>query len=192
MKVSTIFRTRHENLFQEEENDRFFLQQYKKHLLDVVDTYAYCLMPNHFHFMLRIKDVDELRKNPTFEKLDSIESIEAKVSKSFANLFISYTMSFYLKHERKGSLFMKRFKRKPIEFLEQWQEIFLYIHLNPINHKFSNQIEDWKWSSWHAYHNMESKSLLTRPEALSYFDNLENLLYCTDEKRHKIIDMNLE
>src|SRR5690554_6212704 len=117
-----------ENLFIEEENYRFFLQQYQKHLLDVVDTYAYCLMPNHFHFMLKVKDVDELRKNPTFEKLDSLESIEAKVSKSFANLFISYTMSFNLKYERKGSLFMKRFKRKPIESLEQWQETFLYIH----------------------------------------------------------------
>lgn len=87
---------------------------------------------------------------------------------------------------------MKNFKRKPIESIEQWQETFLYIHLNPIKHQFTRKIEDWKWSSWHAYNNMESNSLLARSEALSYFDNSENLLYCTEEKIVKILNMNLE
>jgi putative transposase len=181
-----------ENIFRKEENYRFFLQQYKKHLADVVDTYAYCLMPNHFHFLLKVKDANELKKNPTFEKLDSLEAIEAKASKQFANLFISYTMAFNKKFDRKGSLFMKNFKRKAIESIEQWQETFLYIHLNPIKHQFSKKIEDWKWSSWHAYSHLDSPSLLARSEAINYFDNLENILYCSDEKMHKILNMNME
>ncbi|WKK79240.1 transposase [Marivirga arenosa] len=181
-----------ENIFREEENYRFFLKQYKKHLADVVDTYAYCLMPNHFHFLVKVKEADVLKKNPTFEKLDSLDEIEAKASKQFANLFISYTMAFNKKYNRKGSLFMKNFKRKPIESIEQWQEAFLYIHINPIKHKFSNKIEDWNWSSWHAYNNMESRSLLARPKAIGYFDNIDNLLYCSEEKRRRILNMNLE
>jgi len=193
-----------ENLFREEENYRFFLQQYKKHLAEVVDTYAYCLMPNHFHFLLKVKEANVLKKNPTFEKkietfpkFRTLEKLESEhyshfVSKQFSNLFSSYTQAFNKKYDRKGSLFMKNFKRKPIESIKQWQETFLYIHLNPIKHKFSNKIKDWNWSSWHAYNNMESKSLLARSEALDYFDNLDNLLYCSEEKRHKIMNMNLE
>ena len=190
-----------ENIFREEENYRFFLQQYKKHLADVVDTYAYCLMPNHFHFLIRIKASEELKdltlQSETFPKFRTLEKLESAqypqfVSKQFSNLFSSYTQAFNKKYNRKGSLFMKNFNRKPIESIEQWQETFLYIHLNPIKHKFSKKMEDWKWSSWHAYNNMESKSLIPRSEAITYFDDLDNLLYCSEEKIHKIMNMNLE
>lgn len=181
-----------ENIFREEENYRFFLQQYKKHLAEIVDTYAYCLMPNHFHFLIRIKASEELKDLPGFQNLEGLDSYQKRVSKNFSNLFNSYTKAFNKKYNRKGSLFMKNFNRKPIESIEQWQETFLYIHLNPIKHKFSKKIEDWKWSSWHAYNNMETKSLIVRSEAINYFDDLDNLLYCSEEKRHKIMNMNLE
>jgi REP element-mobilizing transposase RayT len=183
-----------ENLFREEENYRFFLQQFQKHLLGVVDPYAYCLMPNHFHFLVRIKGSSELKNLPGFQNLEGLEAedYQKKVSKCFSNCFNSYTKSFNKKYDRMGSLFNKNFKRKPIESIEQWQETFLYIHLNPIKHRFSTQIEDWKWSSWHAYKHLDSQSSSARSEAITYFDNLENLLYCSDEKRHKIMNMNLE
>ena len=59
-----------ENIFREGENYRFFLQQYDKYLGDVVDTYAFCLMPNHFHLLLGVKSEDRLRKTfPKFETL---------------------------------------------------------------------------------------------------------------------------
>lgn len=44
-----------ENIFREDENYRFFLKQYAKYLGDVVYTYAYCLMPNHFHLLVGVK-----------------------------------------------------------------------------------------------------------------------------------------
>ena len=44
-----------ENIFLEEENYRFFPQKYAKYLGGVVDTYAYCLMPNHFHLMVGVR-----------------------------------------------------------------------------------------------------------------------------------------
>jgi len=59
-----------ENIFREEENYRFFLQQYDKYLGGVVDTYAYCLMPNHFHFLVGVKDPLDL---PGFKNLAGLE-----------------------------------------------------------------------------------------------------------------------
>lgn len=44
-----------ENLFIEEENYHFFLQQWDKYISPIADTYAYCLIPNHIHFLIRIK-----------------------------------------------------------------------------------------------------------------------------------------
>jgi len=94
-----------ENIFREEGNYRFFLQQYDKYLGGVVNIYAYCLMPNHFHLFLSIKGVDELSK--TFPKFETLEKL---VSKKFSNFFSSYTQSFNKVYSRKGSLFIKNFK----------------------------------------------------------------------------------
>jgi REP element-mobilizing transposase RayT len=75
-----------ENLFREEENYRFFLQQFQKHLLGVVDPYAYCLMPNHFHFLIQIKT----------------GSNEKLASQAFSNLFNSYVKAFNKQQNKSG------------------------------------------------------------------------------------------
>ncbi len=48
-----------ETLFREERNYPYFLSLFVKHIDPVVDTYAYCLMPNHFHLLVRVKTVEE-------------------------------------------------------------------------------------------------------------------------------------
>ena len=60
-----------ENIFREEENYRFFLQQYDKYLGIVVDTYAYFLMPKHFHLLVGVKQEAEVKK--TFPKFETLE-----------------------------------------------------------------------------------------------------------------------
>lgn len=49
-----------ENIFRKGENFSFFLEKYKFHLSAFFDTYAYCLMPNHFHFLVRVKSCREI------------------------------------------------------------------------------------------------------------------------------------
>src|SRR5438045_1473966 len=49
-----------DNLFREEENYLFFLRKFESRILPVADILAYCLMPNHFHFVLRIREKQEL------------------------------------------------------------------------------------------------------------------------------------
>lgn len=49
-----------ENLFREERNYRFFMDLYRKYIVPTATTYAYCLMPNHFHFLLKIREADSL------------------------------------------------------------------------------------------------------------------------------------
>ncbi|HEA31502.1 MAG TPA: hypothetical protein ENH91_16170 [Leeuwenhoekiella sp.] len=89
-----------ERIFRTAENYSYFLRRYAYFINPVASTLSYCLMPNHFHFLVRIKnDVSK-------------EKLEGHVSKQFSNLFSSYTQAFNKQQKRKGSLFMKNFKRK--------------------------------------------------------------------------------
>ncbi|OOG78313.1 transposase [Algoriphagus sp. A40] len=176
-----------ENIFREDENYRFFLKQYSKYLGDVVDTYAYCLMPNHFHLLVGVKPEDQLRK--TFPKFETLEKL---TSKQFSNFFSSYTQAFNKKYQRRGSLFQKNFKRKPIFDLNQWQETFLYIHLNPIKHGFVDRIDDWKWSSWHGYQQPEKPSNLDRTFYLNFFDGPRHLQEMIESKKEWLLNKEFE
>ena len=71
-----------EFLFKEEENYRFFLEQVKKYIVPIADIFSYCLMPNHFHFVLRIKGDNKL--NIFVEKRSKINQI--KDLQGFENL----------------------------------------------------------------------------------------------------------
>ena len=51
-----------EKIFLSSENYRFFLEKFKLHIQPIADTYCYCLLPNHFHFLIRIKSEEELQK----------------------------------------------------------------------------------------------------------------------------------
>ena len=49
-----------ETLFYDHQDHRYFLKQYKRFVAPYVHTHAFCLIPNHFHFAIRIKSAKEL------------------------------------------------------------------------------------------------------------------------------------
>jgi len=165
-----------ENLFREQKNYEYFLEKYKQHINPIAETIAWCLMPNHFHLLVKIKTEEEiistssltsfsstfpkfgtlekLEKSRKLEKLKKLETLEAKsnfLSKQFANFFSSYTQSFNKVYGRRGSLFLKNFKRKEILDENYLRNLILYIHLNPLKHGFTNDILDWKWNSYQSF-----------------------------------------
>ncbi|HVM88269.1 MAG TPA: hypothetical protein VMT76_08770 [Puia sp.] len=133
-----------ENLFREDENYRFFLQKYDLYIYQVAETLAYCLMPNHFHFLIKIKSEGQLvAAFPKFKTLEKL--IEANcISKQFSNFFSSYTLSFNKKYNRMGSLFLKNFKRQQVEKDSYFSKIIHYIHSNPVHHGFVHSVDEWK------------------------------------------------
>ncbi|MEO9210035.1 MAG: transposase [Ginsengibacter sp.] len=141
-----------EDLFRESENYRYFLQQYHKHIDAVADTYCCCLMPNHFHLLVRIKSKEAITKHlPYFKNMEGTAATNL-LSKQFSNFFNGYTKAFNKKYERRGSLFLKNFKRKIITEKEYLSAVILYIHLNPVKHGFTVKPDDWKWTSYHNFH----------------------------------------
>src|SRR3982751_6807851 len=87
-----------ENIFREERNYPYFLSLWKNHVHPIVETFAYSLLPNHFHMVVRIR----------YEKLNNghtIHTVEKKVSRHFSNFFNAYAKSINKAYERRGSLF---------------------------------------------------------------------------------------
>ncbi|MEK7567832.1 MAG: transposase [Patescibacteria group bacterium] len=79
----------------------------------LVDIGAYCLMPNHFHLMIR-------------------EKSENGISRFMKKLLTGYSMYFNAKYERTGSLFESKFKARHVDTDEYLKYLFAYVHLNPV------------------------------------------------------------
>ncbi|WP_029297535.1 hypothetical protein [Chryseobacterium hispalense] len=152
-----------ELIFREETNYHFFLKQLDKYILPVADIYSYCLLPNHFHLLLRFKNIDDI----------DIESEHQYLMKNFGNFLNSYAKAFNKKYNRKGALFLNAIKRKKITDEKYLLKILHYIHNNAVNHGFVNEINEWKHSSYKSYLNPEKESKLNRTEIMQYFDSLD-------------------
>ena len=150
-----------ENIFTEDENYRFFIEKYQQYILPIAETYAYCLLPNHFHLVVRIRRREVLEevfrnfKSTNFSKVQNFGKVEVTdnmieyyISKQFANLFSCYTQSFNKVNKRRGSLFLKNFRREPIENKAYFLNAVIYTHRNPVHHAFCDRYTDWSYTSF--------------------------------------------
>lgn len=94
-----------------------------------VGVLAYCLMPNHFHFLVK-----QLEDNG--------------ITSYFRRLTSSYAHFINLKYKRIGPLLQGRFKTVLVETDEQLLHLSRYIHLNPLVSDLVTRIEDYRWSSY--------------------------------------------
>ncbi len=150
-----------------------------KHINSAADTFAYCLMPNHFHFFIRLKELP-LQGLQTLEGVEE-STIEGSFSKAFSNLCNGYTQAYNKRFGRKGSLFVPRFKRKEVDSLEYSCTLIRYIHLNPVIHGFVKNPEDWIYSSYSSHISLKP-TLLYRDEVISWFDDVSNFKALHKEK----------
>ena len=178
-----------DNLFRQEENFYYFLEKYAKYIAPNVDTFAYCLMPNHFHLFIRVKPLEGFR---TLQGVITDEQAAEFISQQFSNLFNGYTQAYNKRFNRKGSLFNPRFKRKKVETTDYFIQLIKYIHFNPVTHGFVKDIVNWKFSSYHSYiSNKPSK--ISREEALQWFDDSNNFSFLHQTPGHDkfLLDMDL-
>ncbi len=160
------------NLFFEERNYEYFLRLIEKHVLPVADIYAFCLLKNHFHFLIKTKDLEDSKR----------------ISKGFSNLFNAYSKAINKAYNRSGSLFQDRFKRKMIEDEEYFKTLILYIHLNPLSHNFSNDFMLYKYSSYSKIIS-KSQSFLKVEEILELFGNVDNFRFVHHQRQNEILEM---
>jgi len=136
------------------------LREYKKkHNISII---CYCLMPNHFHLLLR-------------------QDADIPIYKFMHGLHTSYSMYFNLKYKKVGHLFQGKHKQKEIDKDEYLLQLSSYIHLNPVVSDLVDKLEDYQWSSYLDYIGLREGTLCNKKLFLS--DNqLENYKKDTEER----------
>ena len=166
-----------DNLFLTDDHYQFFLKKWKAYL-PYLDVYAFCLMPNHFHFLAKVKTLsEELRSHVNEQQTVKSRQFLAEeipyseyLEDQFKRLFSSYALAFNKQQNRHGSLFQKGFKRVLVFDDYKLHYLLAYIHHNPIHHFFSATYEGWKYSSWQAYQHFDRPSILNREEVWGWFE----------------------
>jgi putative transposase len=148
-----------EHIFREHDNYVYFLQLLIKHILPVANIYGYCLLTNHFHLIIKIKE-DGVEK--------PINPRSVKVEQHFSNFFNAYAKSFNIKYNRTGKLFQERFKRKKIDSDDYLTQLIYYIHANPQLHKVISDFRNYPYSSYKTIMNSEITKL-RRDEVFDHF-----------------------
>ncbi|WP_029035363.1 transposase [Salinimicrobium terrae] len=161
-----------DKIFFEDGNYTYFLELYKKYIAPVTNTLAWCLMQNHFHFLVYLKEEKEIIKTDLKYSTKS-ESSATDHSRQFSHLFNSYTQAVNKKYSRTGSLFEKPFKRKKISSEDYLKNLIYYIHNNPVHHSVAEIISSYPWTSYQDFFN-EKESLIQKKEVLELFGDFEN------------------
>lgn len=97
--------------------------------------YAYCLMTNHVHLIIR-------------EASESVSSVIKRIG-------VSYAQYYNKKYQHFGHLFQDRYKSEPVNDNAYFFTLIRYIHQNPVAAGLSNNVSDYRWSSWGEYERAE-------------------------------------
>ena len=153
-----------------EDNEDYFkfvetLEKYKA--VSEYKVFAYCLMSNHIHILLKAEKED-------------LDLIMKRVAGS-------YVYWYNRKYYRKGHLFQDRFRSEPVEDDAYFMTVLRYIHQNPIKAGIVDDIAKYRYSSYNDYIREESRvvdlnvvlSLMKKDEFIA-FNNEKNDDICLD------------
>ncbi len=152
-------------IFFSEENYRFFLRKIENEIKPVCDIIAYCLMPNHYHLMVKanegsVKNFDNSNLQLLSRKIGTLQS--------------SYTQAINKQYGTSGSVFRQKAKAKSLSqvflgaerYFDYALSCFVYIHQNPLKAGLVKRIKDWEFSSFQEYSSANELSICNKPLAL--------------------------
>ncbi len=151
----------HDHIFRNPGNYDYFLRKYHEYMGSLWETHAWCLMPNHFHFLITVK-----------AHFSTDDILSTKCSSAFANFTNGYAQSFNKQHNRKGSVFMRSFRRKVVHDREYFKSLVCYVHNNPVKDGMVPAPENWPFSSYSDFIN-RGASVVGNDPVISLFGGKE-------------------
>ena len=163
-------------IFKSADNFRYFLKKYDEYLSLFTDIYAYCLLGNYFHILLRIKEdllalpelINPHKKSGYINKSFKDMPTHDIISHQFRKFFQSYAMAFNKQQGRIGTLFQTPFKRVLVKSDSYFTQLIYYIHSNPQHHNLIYDFRDWKWSSYNKIL-LDTITKLKKQEVIAWF-----------------------
>lgn len=155
-------------IFFSDDNYRYFLRKVRKELLSLCEIIAYCLMPNHYHFLIRVKmnSSDSITDILTTSQIGKIDPLARKIG----TLQSSYTRAIQKERNFSGSLFQQKAKAKHLDDPHHLFNCFHYIHQNPWKAKIVKEMGHWLYSSYADYCGERKGSLPNKAIAYKYLE----------------------
>ena len=153
----------------------FPLDEHNKPMPPNLVIYAYCLMPNHVHLLVK-------------------EQSEVLISDAMKSISVAYAYYFNHKYEHLGHLFQDRFRSEVVNNFEYFITLLRYIHQNPVAGMLCSDVNHYRWSSWCEYNSSLScdvyvcavSSVLKKIP----YKELEGCVYEPMPKAQRILDFN--
>jgi REP element-mobilizing transposase RayT len=169
-----------QDIFFEPINYAHFLHLHTRFLFNYVDTYAYCLLKNHFHLLIRVKEEEEIMKLNQSTTTWQTDRKLPTPSKRISDFFNAYAKGINARYGSTGSLFQHPFGRKIISSDTRLWTVITYIHQNPQRHRFVNDFRNWPYSSYQELIN-NGPGLLDKEVVLDLFGGMESYLHLSNE-----------
>ncbi len=172
-----------QQLFFNRDNYLYFLTFVRKHILPHCEILAYCLMPNHFHFLIYATE-NAAKKI----KLGNIEV--TTLGNGFRISLSSYAKGVNVQQQRQNVLFKPKTEAKPLidGSANYGFTCFQYIHQNPYKAGLVSKIEDWEFSSFRDYAGLRKGTLCNQTFANEFIDfDRDNFL----QQSYNVIDEKL-
>lgn len=131
-----------------------------------VDIYAFCLMPNHYHLLVK-------------------QNVDNGISTFISRIQNSHAKYLNTKTKRIGALYQSPFKGKLIETDEQFTHVTRYIHLNPLTSYILDdpeQLMNYPWCSYGDYLNIFNRRFITKEQLISHYSSLEDFSKFTSDR----------
>ncbi len=129
-----------------------FVSLCKNHIANRCQILAWCLMPNHFHFMVDVNDA-------SLEPIKWGGNVMPAISNGFQLLQSNYTKRINYRETRTGSLFQQKTKSKLLETESYALTAFWYLHQNPVKAALAKNMLEWEYSSYKEYCGLRSDGL---------------------------------
>jgi len=142
-----------EALFKERRNYYHFLDLYKKYIYPMADLYAYCLLPTHFHFLIKIKSLSEI---------EDFYQDQSQIWRQVRTFLDTYTKSINKTYNRSGHIIEDRYSRKIVLKDDYFFQLISYIHQNPQTHGIVSDFRMWPYSSYQDYIHKYKKSVIAK------------------------------
>lgn len=142
-----------ESIFREADNYLFVLGKIKEYSRKfAVAIVAYCLLPNHFHFLLR-------------------QDGEHPAGLLPQRVFNSYVKAYNKRYGHSGTLFEGNFKPKPVTNENYLLHLCRYIHANPVKHGLVQSLDDWPYSNYSEWVGVRPGTLVDQAFINDFFPN---------------------
>ncbi len=185
-----------ETMFRDDNDYNRFIAKYQRYFGAFFDTYAYALMPNHFHFLVKVRQLNAKTQLMIAKEGTKMAQLVISNHRAIHHFLIDqlrrwlsgHSLYFNRKYQRTGPLLMNKVKRVGCSSSEKVKDLICYIHHNAMHHGLRQDFGQWDYDSFNLYRDDQEGGVIARKEVIEWIGDYENFIKMHLEYRHSYLE----